>query len=160
MSAPSQPVEARASIVDIFRRDLVGPGPQDADLAKERLNENPSRWYLAGFLAPADDPLGQNGPETGEEDASAQEEMETDVQESADVGAGGAAGDDAAPETPSAKRRFLPSSIGLTVLLPPEITEIEARVCWGRLSDRAAALRGLVSSRRRRGNRRGRQAEK
>ena len=32
---------------------------------------------------------------------------------------------------PNAKRRFLPSSIGLTVLLPPDVREIEARVCWG-----------------------------
>ncbi len=57
--------------------------------------------------------------------------METDLEEPAEEGAGGAAGDDAPPETPSAKRRFLPSSIGLTVLLPPDVTEIEARVCWG-----------------------------
>ena len=42
-------VDVRSSIVDIFRRDLVGPGPQDADLANERLNENPSRWYLTGL---------------------------------------------------------------------------------------------------------------
>jgi hypothetical protein len=101
MTAPRRLVEVRASIVDIFRRDLVGPGPQDLDIAKERLNENPSRWYLAGFLAPADDPLGQDGPETGEENASAQEEMETDAEESADAGAGGAAGDDKTPETPT-----------------------------------------------------------
>ena len=26
---------------------------------------------------------------------------------------------------------FLPSSIGLTVLLPPDVKEIEARICWG-----------------------------
>ena len=57
--------------------------------------------------------------------------METDVEEPAEEGAGGAAGDDAPPEAPSTKRRFLPSSIGLTVLLPPDVTEIEARISWG-----------------------------
>src|SRR5947208_16978095 len=116
-SMATRSAEVRARIIDAFRRDLVGPGPLDADLARERLNESPSRWYLTGFLAPADDPLTQDGPQRAEEDASAQEEMETDVAEPAADGAGGAAGDDELPEAPVAKRRFLPSSIGLTV--PP-----------------------------------------
>lgn len=127
----TKPVDIRSSLVDVFRRDLVGPGPQDSDLARERLNENPSRWYLTGFLAPADDPLGQDGPQVDENDPSIQEEMETDVEEPAQEGAGGAAGDDAIPDAPSVKRRFLPSSIGLTVLLPSDVHEIEARISWG-----------------------------
>jgi hypothetical protein len=124
-------VEVRAHLVNLLRRDLVGPGPQDADLVTERLNENPSRWYLTGFLAPAEDSLAQDGTRAREDDPSIQEEMETDVEESANDGAGGAAGDDAVPETPNTKRRFLPSSIGLTVLLPPDVTEIEVDVTWG-----------------------------
>jgi hypothetical protein len=132
MTVPRRSVDVRSSIVDVFRRDLVGPGAQDADLAKERLNENPSRWYLAGFLAPADDPLTQDGSEEGkDEDPSAQEEMEIDVEEPDDEGAGGAAGDAEPPDTPNAKRRFLPSSIGITVLLSPQVTQMEARVSWG-----------------------------
>jgi hypothetical protein len=129
--AMTKSVDIRAHVVDVFRRDLVGPGPQDADLAQERLNENPSRWYFTGFLAPADDPLAQDGPKQAEIDPSVQEEMETDVEEPADDGPGGAAGDAEPPETPNTKRRFLPSSVGLTVLLPPNVTEIEARVSWG-----------------------------
>jgi hypothetical protein len=66
-----------------------------------------------------------------EDDFSVQEEIETDLEEPAEEGAGGAAGDDVQPDAPSSKRRFLPSSIGLTVLLPPDVREIEARVCWG-----------------------------
>jgi hypothetical protein len=133
MTAPRRSVDVRTSIVDIFRRDLVGPGPQDTDIAKERLNESPSRWYLAGFLAPADDPMTEDGPEDGEEeeDPSAQEEMEIDVEEPADEGAGGAAGDAEPPDAPNTKRRFLPSSIGITVLLPPNVTEVEAEISWG-----------------------------
>jgi hypothetical protein len=131
MTTPRQSVDVRSSIVNTFRRDLVGPGPQDADLARERLNENPSRWYLTGFLAPADDPLAQKGARGAEDDPSTQEEMEIDVEESDDSGAGGAAGDTEPPEAPTTKRRFLPSSIGLTVLLPPDVKEIVARICWG-----------------------------
>src|SRR6516165_2403435 len=57
--------------------------------------------------------------------------METDVEEPVDDGAGGAAGDAEIPDAPNTKRRFLPSSIGITVLLPPDISEIEAHVSWG-----------------------------
>jgi hypothetical protein len=123
-------VDIRADLVELFRRDLIGPGPQDADLATERLNESPSRWYLTGFLAPAEDPLGLEG-EDENDDPSAQEEMEIDVDESDTDGAGGAAGDNEEPETPNTRRRFLPSSVGLTVLLSPDVKEIEARVSWG-----------------------------
>ncbi len=123
-------VDIRAEIVDLFRRDLIGPGPRDTDLATERLNESPSRWYLTGFLAPAEDPLGLEG-EDDDDDPSAQEEMEIEVEESDSEGAGGAAGDNEEPETPNTRRRFLPSSIGLTVLLAPDVTEIEALVSWG-----------------------------
>jgi hypothetical protein len=123
-------VDIRARIVNVFRRDLIGPGAQDADLAKERLNESPSRWYLTGFLAPAEDPLGLEGVDD-EGDPSAQEEMEIDVEEPDADGAGGAAGDNEEPEAPNARRRFLPSSIGLTVLLDPDVKEIEARISWG-----------------------------
>jgi hypothetical protein len=134
MKQTAKSVEVRADIVKTFHRDLVGPSPgaEDADLATERLNENPSRWYLAGFLAPADDPMVQSTvPQGAEDDPSSQEEMEIDVEEPDDVGASGAAADNEAPEAPNTKRRFLPSSIGLTVLLPPGVKEIEAIVSWG-----------------------------
>jgi hypothetical protein len=56
MPAPPNPSGAaaiRGQLVDTLRRDLIGPGPDDADIARERLKNNPSRWYLTGFLAPA-----------------------------------------------------------------------------------------------------------
>jgi hypothetical protein len=128
-----QSVDVRASIVDNFRRDLIGPAPgvEDSDLATERLKENPSRWYLAGFLAPADDPLTQDGGKDSEVSSAIQDDADTEVTEPADDGAGGAAGDAELPDAPVAKRRFLPSSIGLTVLLPPDVREIEVRISWG-----------------------------
>lgn len=116
--------EIRAGLVETFRRDLVGPGPSDIDLARERLAENPSRWYLTGFLAPAEEDIADDDP-------AVQEEMELDTALPQGEGAGGVAGDDAEPEAPSTRRRFLPSSVGLTVLLPIETSEIEAVVSWG-----------------------------
>jgi len=122
-------VEIRSGIVDTFRRDLIGPGERDADLATERLNESPSRWYLTGFLAPAEDALGLDGVDD-ESDPTAQEEMEIEVEEP-DADKAGAAADNEEPEAPNTRRRFLPSSIGLTVLLDPDVKEIEARISWG-----------------------------
>ncbi len=125
-------LDVRTRIVSAFRRDLVGPGPEveDLDLASERLNENPSRWYLTGFLAPADDELALDGAEDGDASTEA-EELEIESGEADADGAGGAAGDNEEPEAPNARRRFLPSSVGLTVLLDPDIREIEAVVSWG-----------------------------
>lgn len=132
--------DIRARIVDTFRRDLIGPLPErvqptDADLQRERFsdseNDRPSRWYLAGFLAPADDDSGMEAVETQQPELVAVEEAEIDVSESDGDGAGGAAGDQDAPDAPTTARRFLPSSIGLTVLLPPDANEIDAIVSWG-----------------------------
>ncbi len=118
--------EVRERIVHTFRRDLIGPAPDDSDLARERLDESPSRWYLTGFIAPANDPI-----DAAEDDPSQQEEMELEAETPDVSGAGGAAGDNQEPEVSNTKRRFLPSSIGLTVLLPAGVTEIEALVSWG-----------------------------
>jgi len=40
-------VDVRTGLVETLRCDLIGPGPDDADLCDERLKENPWRWYLA-----------------------------------------------------------------------------------------------------------------
>ena len=123
-------VEISKKLVNLFHRDLIGPRLDDQDLANERLNESPSRWYLTGFLAPAEDSLSLNGSE-GDDDPSAQEEMEIEVEEVDTDGAGGAAGDDDEPEKSNTRRRFLPSSIGLTVLLAPDVDELDAHITWG-----------------------------
>ena len=77
-SAPTSAAAIRSRLVDTLRRDLIGPGPQDADLAHERLKNNPSRWYLAGFLAPALDGIAEGtesvedaGPSSGRPGACA-----------------------------------------------------------------------------------------
>lgn len=66
-SAPFGAVAIRGRLVDTLRRDLIGPRPQDADIARELLKSNPSRWYLAGFLAPALEDI-QDGVENIEDE--------------------------------------------------------------------------------------------
>lgn len=130
MTQPNRSVEVRASIIDKFRRDLVGPNPapSDPDLQAERLSEQPSRWYLTGFLAPNHD---TSVVVEDEVDPAHQNEMEIESEAPEASGGGGAAGDREQPDQPSTARRFHPSAIGLTVLLPADVTEIEALVSWG-----------------------------
>ena len=72
-----------------------------------------------------------NTIESEVEDISTQEESETSVEADDSKGSGGTAGDTTEPEVPNTHRRYFPSSIGLTVLLNPEIKAIEADVSWG-----------------------------
>lgn len=126
---PSRPAEAvRARLVDTLRRDLIGPGPRDADLTREVLKENPSRWYLTGFLAPS--------PEGGVSDDAEEPEEEGDPafgdDEGGDPESGQArAADDPPPDQPSSRPRRLPSTLGLTVLLDASVEEVEVVLTWG-----------------------------
>jgi hypothetical protein len=117
----------RTRIVDKLRRDLIGPGPQDADIAREVLKENPSRWYLTGFLAPSPD---------GSDDGLDEPEDEGDPVFGDDAGADPQTGraraaDDAPPDESSARPRRLPSSLGLTVLVDAAVMEVEVELTWG-----------------------------
>ncbi len=121
---------ARAAIVDRLRRNLIGPSdPGDADLATERLppGESPSRWYLAGFIAPSGELTvpGDPGVDAQEDD------VDSFVPEVEGFGAGGAAGDHDEPDPPATRRRFLPSSIGLSTMVDDGATTIEVIVRWG-----------------------------
>jgi hypothetical protein len=126
-SGPTRAAVVRSRIVDALRRDLIGPGPEDADLADELLKakENPSRWYLAGFLSPALDGEGAEAledvgnPLVGEDEAS---DPET---------GGGRAADDTPEDEPSARKSRVPSSCGLTVLVDASVREVEVTLSWG-----------------------------
>lgn len=131
---PGNPVEVRERLVDILRRDLVGPHPDlDPDLAREVLEgTSPSTWYLTGFLAPHRQTAMEKRAELADEQ---QAELALETQRETEGLEQGAprpgAGEDAGTAEPPPRRSFEPSSIGLTVLLPPETTSIEARVSWG-----------------------------
>jgi hypothetical protein len=112
-------VEVRAQIVELLRRDLIGPLPADvaqgdADLQHERLHEQPSWWYLTGYLAPIEDLT----DERLVSDAEIQEEAETEVghliEDEGEEVAGSSAADDMRPwatasGSPSRSRLARPS---------------------------------------------------
>jgi hypothetical protein len=133
---PAQPVpatslEARTAIVEMLRRDLIGPlpedvAPSDADLQRERLGPAPSSWYLTGFISPVGQDYVEDDPDQQEETETTLDGLESDTPE-----AEAAAADDELPEPPTVRRRFTPSSIGLTVLVPAETQSVKVRVTWG-----------------------------
>ena len=132
---PTTPVEVRERLLDLLRRDLVGPHPDlDPDLAREVLTGvAPSTWYLGGFLGPRPKIARRVVEAIGSD--SAQEEAAEDLLEAqrgseglSEVAAGrGDAPDGGSPEAPPA-RSFQPSSLGLTVLLPRDARQLQARV--------------------------------
>jgi hypothetical protein len=111
------PVEVRSQLVEALRLDLVGP-ESGSELEAEVLPQVPSRWYLTGFLVPLDAEDTQRATDDSNEEVDAAND------------AGGT--DDATPTEPaSARKRFLPSSIGLSVLVPEATRRLKIRVRWG-----------------------------
>jgi hypothetical protein len=111
------PVTVRSHLSDALKLDLVGPSDGLCSL-DEVLPQAPSRWYLTGFIVPLE--------------AEAAQRSDVDSTEEVDE-AGDAAGiDDATPPEPaSARQRYLPSSIGLSVLVPATTKRLRAGVRWG-----------------------------
>jgi hypothetical protein len=134
--------EVRDRIIAMLRRDLIGPlppttaGDPDADLQRERLAEPPGGWYLTGFIGPMGEAVRTDGaaddPDAAEERETAGGEMLDDAAEPReDDDTGAVAQDDDPPEAPVVKRRYVPASIGITVMLPDAVEAIDVRVTWG-----------------------------
>ena len=145
MAKPATAAEARDRLVHLLRRDLVGPHPDlDPDLSREVIaGSTPSNWYLTGYLAPHRDAPNVDLPdEARAEDAGeAGVEAERGTETLGDVATGRKQEDDDAPEPP--RRTFLPSSLGLTVLVPEGVDRLEARVTWGDYRPQPPLAEGL-----------------
>src|SRR5262245_53576771 len=124
-------VDVRGQLTEALRLDLVGPGETLGtgnrvlgDLA-EILPQRPSTWYLAGFLVPLD----------------AEPEQKTDEQgtDEVDVVNDSRGLDDAVtPEPAAARVRYLPSSIGVSVLITEDTKSLKVTVRWGDYNARKA----------------------
>lgn len=121
MAAVTASGQVRDSLVDALELDLIGPtqaGLANANL-REVLDEAPSRFYLTGFLAPKGAPQKQ---------VHVDDNDEMDGGASSSVGRDDAAGSDRPAAAPP---KYLPSSIGLTVLLEPGVSELQVKIRWG-----------------------------
>jgi hypothetical protein len=109
--------DVRSELIDALRLDLVGPTGSLGN-PTEALFQAPSRWYLTGFLVPA---------EAGE----AQRADPSSVDELDQAAEPGGADDAAAPEPAAARGSFLPSSIGMSLLVPEGVTTLVAHIRYG-----------------------------
>jgi hypothetical protein len=110
-------VEVREGLVNALELDLVGPEPGSKH-ESETLPMPPSRWYLTGYLVPF------MAPESQRREVTADDELDL-------IGTTAGADDDTAPERASARRVFLPSSIGLSVLVSPQTKSLRVTAQWG-----------------------------
>lgn len=124
-------VDVRQQLVEALRLDLVGPGEVIGHAAytlcdaNEILPQRPSSWYLTGFLVPSEADPDQKC-----------DEQSADELDGADNNSGG---DDAVvPEPAAARVRFLPSSIGASLLVPENSHELRVVVRWGDYTARKA----------------------
>lgn len=109
--------EVRDDLIRALRLDLIGPEPE-SEHEREELPHEPSRWYVGGFLVPFEAPEEQKVDPTGQEELFA-------------AGEENGADDADVPERASARKVFLPSSVGLSVLVAERTSSLEAEVTWG-----------------------------
>jgi hypothetical protein len=109
--------QVRGKLVEALELDLVGPDNSHA-FAHELLPDSPTRWYLTGFLVPVDAPERQRYDErsTDELDSGGEDEGATD---------------DAGPPDAAATKSYLPSSMGMSLLVKKETRSISATAEWG-----------------------------
>lgn len=117
MPDPTNSAQVRERLVDALQLDLVGPAGPLGDPA-EVLPQAPSRWYLTGFLVPLGAEVDQRADEASLDDMD-------------QAGEAGGTDDDVPPESAAAKRRYMPSSIGLSVLVPRDAHHLNVAVSWG-----------------------------
>jgi len=109
--------EIRSMLVDSLQIDLVGPNGS-VGAQNEVLHQAPSRWYLTGFLVPQDAEVEQRADEDSAEEV-------------AEVSDASGLDDSAPPEPAAAKKKYLPSSIGLSFLVAKNCKGLEVTISWG-----------------------------
>ncbi|MCA9159816.1 MAG: hypothetical protein KDA72_15885, partial [Planctomycetales bacterium] len=112
-----KPVDIRKELQQALQLDLVGPNDGLGDIG-ELLPQSPSRWYLTGFLVP-----------TEAEEAQKCDPTSNDELDQAATPAG--LDDDSTPEPVAARRSYLPSSMGVSVLVPPKAASLKVTVNYG-----------------------------
>ncbi len=111
------PVQVRQQLTNSLLLDLVGPTGPIGD-HNETLSQQPSKWYLTGFLVPTESSETQKVDET--------------VTEQLDQSAVPSNGDEAGmSEPPVARRSYLPSSCGISFLIAAKSITLQAIVRWG-----------------------------
>ena len=117
---PATSEEVRDALTRALRLDLIGPGP-GSEYAGEALPgwERPSFWYLTGFLVPSGTPAAERADDDADDDSHAEVPERPGLAE------------ESTQDGKRAKRRFFPSSMGLSFLVRPGANSIRVNVTWG-----------------------------
>lgn len=107
--------QIREKLVETLQLDLVGPR-NDHPFAHEFLPQSPQRWYLTGYLVPQS------------ADAELRRKPDEEIE---DVDGAGASGDDNDAPEAQVQVSYLPSSLGLSVLVKPGTNALTAIARWG-----------------------------
>lgn len=113
---PSEDV--RDAIIEALQLDLAGP-TNDHPFANELLPESPRRWYLTGYLVSTSLPTEGKQADEGEEDDVDSPVAPVSVDDGGDA------------DKVVTKKGVLPSSLGLSVLVGPDVDLLVATVEWG-----------------------------
>jgi hypothetical protein len=108
--------EVRTKLVEALGLDLVGPA-NSHPFAFELLPLSPRRWYLTGFLVP------KSAPE--------KEKKAGDEESEGDESGASADGDDASAADKVRENSLLPSSIGMSAMVPAGCTKLKVTARWG-----------------------------
>lgn len=115
------PAEVRQQIIEALKLDLIGPSPHHApEWQEEIIDQAPSKWYLSGFLVSTTAPVELKMDDSPDADDDLEAIPKTLGTEEKD-----------APETTAARRSYFPSSMGMSVLLPPHLNQLEVVATWG-----------------------------
>jgi hypothetical protein len=145
MSTTSQSVagsnaeQVRSQLVTALELELIGPtqrvlqalGAEAEGLETEALDRLPSSWYPTGFLVPTETDLSLKCDDTADDDFAAADGVDLRMPKKANSEYKPGCGDDGgSSESGPTKPQLFPSSIGVSVLLPPG-GELQLIARWG-----------------------------
>ena len=136
--------DVRDKLVEALVLDLIGP-INDPARENERLDQSPSRWYLTGFLVPRSRPSldlpKDEDDDEGDLFGSDDDPVDEPTADSLPID-----DSDKAAVVVTSKRQVLPSSMGLSLLVPRACRALEVTVRWGDYQPEYAGSDGESSS--------------
>lgn len=109
--------QARRDLFQTLQLDLIGPA-NDHDFSNELLSETPTGWYLTGYLVPAG----------SDDEVRLADDGDDDIDEAPEAGG---FDDDSPVDRSASGNNYLPSSMGMTTIIPADSEIISATVQWG-----------------------------
>jgi hypothetical protein len=109
--------QARNDLLNTLALDLIGPSHGHA-FETELLSETPTSWYLTGYLVPAD----------ADDELRLADDGDEEIDEAP---AAGGFDDDSPVDRSASGNNYLPSSMGLTAIVPEDAESVTVEVAWG-----------------------------